>query len=77
MDLSRFNSRSGQLTLAQIVSLAVSGLLFFSGNMTPAMAFLVIATFFGVMSAIRKYREARRDYPELFVKRPKRQRRRQ
>jgi hypothetical protein len=73
--LSRFSTRNGQLTIAQVASLAVSGLFFISGNMVLAMAFLTLATLFGVTSAIRKYRDARKEYPEMFQQRQRKRRR--
>ncbi len=68
----RIQGRSGQLTWLQLLSLAISGVFFYIGDMLPAMVMLVLGTLFGVAGAMRRAKEVRRDNPELFQKRQRR-----
>ena len=76
MKLPTIKARTTQLTWLQVICLAVSGLFYVSSNMTGAMLFLILGTLFGVTGAIRKYMDAKREYPEMFKKRARNPRRR-
>ncbi len=65
----RIQTRSSQLTWLQLLSLAVSGLFYYLGDMVPAVVMLVLATLFGVTAAMRRAQDARQTHPELFQKR--------
>ncbi len=68
----QIQTRSGQLTWLQLLSLAISGLFFVIGSTVPAFVMLLLATLFGVAAMIRRYREAQHSNPELFRKRRRR-----
>lgn len=70
----RIQSRAGQLTWLQVLSLAISGVFFYMGDMLPAMVMLVLATLFGVTAAMRRARDAQAAHPELFQRRQQRRR---
>ncbi len=68
----RIKTRAGQLTWLQLLSLGLSGLLYYLGDMLPAIVMLVLATLFGVTATMRRAQDARRTHPELFQKKPRR-----
>ncbi|MHB0868980.1 MAG: hypothetical protein ACYC66_07495 [Chloroflexota bacterium] len=72
MKIPRIQTRSGQLTWLQVLSLMVSGIFFMFGSTLPAMLMLVVATLFGVTAAIRRARDAQREHPEMFQKKRRR-----
>jgi len=66
------NTKSGQYTWLQLLSLVISGLFFWQGQMPIALVLLFLGTLFGVVGAIIRVREARQTNPEMFVRRRKR-----
>jgi hypothetical protein len=74
MKLPRFRiqTRAGQLAWLQVLSLAISGLFYYLGDLLPALVMLVLATLFGVTATMRRARDAQRTHPELFQKRQRR-----
>ncbi len=68
----RIQSRSAQLTWLQVLSLGLSALLYYIGDMLAAIVMLVLATLFGITAAMRRAQDAKRTHPELFQQKRRR-----